>query len=106
MTSSKQDANRADASLIRARSHRLVELLASAPFESLPLTSPTAVDYATGYRSVPGQIHKGYGIAALVTAQRTVVVLPAGDTAPSILDGISADDIVPYGRFYFAGDHP
>jgi|SRR5699024_5085375 len=106
MTSSKQDANRADASLIQARSHRLVELLASAPFESLLLTSPTAVDYATGYRSVPGQIHQGYGIAALVTAQRTVLVLPAGDTAPSILDGISADDIVPYGRFYFAGDHP
>lgn len=101
-----QDANRANPALVQERSHRLLAHLADAPFDALLLTSPEAVDYASGYRSVPGQIHRGYGIAAIVTAKRTVLVIPAADTAPALSDGISADDVIPYGRFYYMGDSP
>lgn len=93
-------------SLHRARTGRLREWLAGAPFDSLVLTSPEAVLYATGYRSVAGQIFAGHTMAALVTGDDTWLVCPASDTAAAGDAGIPGDRIVPYGRFYFAGDGP
>jgi len=41
-----------------------------------------------------------------VVAVSFVLVSPAADTAPAIEGGVAADDVVPYGRFYFSGDGP
>jgi Xaa-Pro aminopeptidase len=45
-------------------------------------------------------------MAALVTGDDTWLVCPASDTAAACDAGIPGDRVVPYGRFYFAGDGP
>jgi Xaa-Pro aminopeptidase len=102
--SAAEDVDRG--TLHAARSARLRERLAAAPFDALLLTGGEAVDYATGYRSVAGQLHRGYTLAAVVTADRTVRVAPAADAGPARDGGIAADDVIPFGRFYFEGDAP
>jgi Xaa-Pro dipeptidase len=99
-----ESASTAGAELVAARSRRLRERLAGAGFDALLLTTPEGVDYATGYRSVAGQLHRTLAIAALVTPDRTVLVVPAADTAPAIHGGVNGEDVVPYGRFYFSGE--
>lgn len=92
--------------LVQARAARLGTTLSGSPYDALVLTSAEAVDYATGYRSVAGQLHSAYGIAAVVTSDRTLLVVPAADTAPAIDGLFPSEDVVPYGRFYFAGAGP
>ena len=89
--------------LVRARLERLRGELAAAPFDALVLTAPEDVQYATGYRSVAGQIQRSHQMAALVTADTVLLVAPASEAAPAVDAGIAADDIVPFGRFYFSG---
>jgi Xaa-Pro aminopeptidase len=95
-----------DAILAEERLARLREHLAAAPYDTLVLTTPESVNYATGYRSLPAQIFAGYALAAVVTADAVILVAPASDTASAIDSGFPADDIVPFGRFYFSGDAP
>jgi Xaa-Pro aminopeptidase len=104
VSASRSEPVAVDRDLVAARIDRLRAELATAPFDAVLLTSPEAVDYATGYRSVAGQLHRGSGLAALVRPESTVLVLPAADTAPAIDGGIHADDVIPYGRFYFSGN--
>jgi len=91
-------------SLAAARLARLRERLAEAPFDALLVTTPEGVLYATGYRSVAGQIFAGHAMAAVVTGDEVTLVCPASDTAPAIESGVPGDRVVPYGRFYFDGD--
>ena len=91
-------------SLAAARLARLRERLAEAPFDALLVTTPEGVLYATGYRSVAGQIFAGHAMAAVVTGDEVTLVCPASDTAPAIESGVPGDRVVPYGRFYFAGE--
>jgi Xaa-Pro aminopeptidase len=98
--------NGADADLVAARTRRLRERLAAARFDTLVLTGPESVDYATGYRSVAGQLQPVSPLAAVVTVDRTLLVAPAADAAPAVERGIAPEDIVPFGRFHFAGDGP
>lgn len=90
--------------LVAARGARLADRLSGAPFDALLLTGGEAVDYATGFRSVPGQIHADHPLAAVVTPDRTLLVASAADSAPAIDGGFPAEYIVPFGRFYFEGD--
>lgn len=94
----------ADPGLTAARLARLREQLADQPADAVLLTSPESVQYATGYRSVAGQLFAGHAMAALVTGGDAWLVCPAADTAAAIDAGVPGDRIVPYGRFYFAGD--
>ncbi len=87
-----------------ARLDRLRASLAAAGFDAVALTSPEAVHYATGYRSVAGQIFASHAMAALLTGDDVWLVCPAADTAAAVEAGVPADRIVPYGRFYFSGD--
>jgi Xaa-Pro aminopeptidase len=89
--------------LTQARLGRLRAELAAAPFDAVVLTAPEDVQYATGYRSVAGQLHRSHPMTALVSGDRVVLVAPASEAAPAVDAGIAADDIVPFGRFYFAG---
>jgi Xaa-Pro aminopeptidase len=92
--------------LAAARLGRLREELAGAPYDALVLTSPEGVCYATGYRSVAGQIFAGHAMAAVVTEDEVWLVCPAADGAAAVDAGVDPERIVPYGRFYFAGDGP
>lgn len=88
---------------VRQRKDRLQALLAESDLDALVLTSPEAVDYATGYRSVFGSLHQGYPLAAVVTVDRAWLICPAGDVAAALDSGIAVDDLTVHGTFYFTG---
>ncbi|WP_169738914.1 M24 family metallopeptidase [Jiangella gansuensis] len=88
---------------VRQRKHRLRARLAESELDALVLTSPEAVDYATGYRSVFGSLHQGYPLAAVVTVERTWLICPAGDVAAAVDAGTDVDDLTVHGTFYFTG---
>jgi Xaa-Pro aminopeptidase len=87
---------------------RLVRLragLARAPFDAVVLTQPESVLYATGYRSMPGQVFRTHRIAAVVTTDDLWLICPASDAPAAAASGIPVDRLVPFGRFYVeAGD--
>ncbi|MGC5022490.1 M24 family metallopeptidase [Micromonospora sp. DT47] len=86
--------------LARERLARLRAGLAGAPYDALVLTQPESVHYATGYRSVPGQVFRAHRIAAVVTGDDLWLVCAASD-APAAADwGVPVDRLVPFGRFY------
>lgn len=92
--------------LVDARRARLERSLAVADFDAFLAVAPANVDYATGYRSVAGQVHGTSTLGALVTPGRTVVAGPAAD-APSVVEaGVAVDDYVAHGRFYFESTRP
>ena len=74
--------------------------------------SPANVGYATGYRSVAGDLFRAHQMAAVIDPASTTLVCPAADTAPAMDAGVDAGQLVPYGRFYFEvkgtpdGPHP
>jgi Xaa-Pro aminopeptidase len=92
--------------LARARRQRLDTALAGEPFDAFLAVDPVNVDYATGYRSVAGAVHGTATLGALVSPGITVVAGPAAD-APSVLElGISVEDYIPHGRFFFESSEP
>lgn len=89
------------AELVAARRKRLEQALDRAAFDAFLAVAPVNVDYATGYRSVAGQVHGTSTLGALVTPGRTVVAGPAAD-APSVVEtGIDEADYFAHGRFFF-----
>ena len=88
---------------VMRRSDRLRESLAESDLDVLVLTSPEAVDYATGYRSVFGSLHQGYPMAAVVTTEQAFLVCPAADAAAAIDAGVAIDDLMTHGTFHVTG---
>ena len=84
-----------------ATSQRLLSALEDAPFDGLILGHPSNVAYATGYRSVAGAIASGTRMLACISGDRQLLIAPAGDAAAALDSGISEDDFIPYGRFFF-----
>jgi Xaa-Pro aminopeptidase len=92
--------------LARARRQRLDTALGREPFDAFLAVDPVNVDYATGYRSVAGAVHGSATLGALVSPGQTVVAGPAAD-APSVLElGLSVEDYIPHGRFFFESIEP
>lgn len=94
---------------MRATGDRLRLALADSPHDWLALGAAPNVFYATGYRSVAGDLFAGHRMLALVSPERTVVVGGASDGAAALESGIAADDYVPFGVFFFesaAGEAP
>lgn len=90
--------------LVAARTGKLRDALARAPFDAVLALAPPNVDYATGYRSVGAAVHGTAALAAVVTPERTVLAGPVADSAPAFDAGIAEADYVAYGRFYFESD--
>lgn len=88
--------------LAQTRRDRFHEAVAAADFDAFLAASPANVGYTTGYRSVAGQLFRQHQMAAVVTDTSLRLVLPVADSAPAIDGGVSEDEIVAYGRFYFA----
>tara|TARA_B100000959_G_scaffold285929_1_gene362441 strand:- start:983 stop:2149 length:1167 start_codon:yes stop_codon:yes gene_type:complete len=88
-------------SLKDATSQRLLRALEDSPFDGLILANPSNVAYATGYRSVASVIAPGIRMLACITNERQLLIAPAADAAAAFDSGISEDDFVPYGKFFF-----
>jgi len=67
----------------------------------LALGSAAHIGYATGYRSVAGDLFESHRMLAMVSVDRTMLVGSAADGAAAFDAGIAADDYVPFGTFYF-----
>lgn len=80
---------------------RVRAALAASSFDWLALGSAPNIFYATGYRSVAGDLFAAHRMLALVSVDRTVVVGGASDGAAALESGIAPDDYVPFGVFYF-----
>ncbi|RIQ18892.1 M24 family metallopeptidase [Jiangella rhizosphaerae] len=91
--------------LARDRLDRLRAGLAEQPYDAVVLTEPESVLYATGYRSMPGQVFRTHRMAALVTATDLWLVAPAADV-PAGATVLPVDRISPFGRFYVESGTP
>ena len=88
---------------------KLRAALDDSPYEWLALGSAVHIGYSTGYRSVAGDLFESHRMLALVSVDHTVLVGGASDGAAALESGVSADDYVPFGTFYFeslGGDAP
>lgn len=88
------------AALHADRLARLRDGLAAAPYDAIVLTEPESVLYATGYRSMPGQVFRGHRMAAVVTGDDLWLICTAADAPAAAAAGIPVDRLVPFGRFY------
>lgn len=79
---------------------KLRSALEESPYDWLAVGSAPQVVYATGYRSVAGDLFRSHRMLALVSADRTVLVGGASDGA-AVLESAMVDDYVPFGTFYF-----
>jgi Xaa-Pro dipeptidase len=79
---------------------RLATLRKALETDAIVLTEPESVLYATGYRSMPGQVFRTHRMAAVVTQDDLWLVCAAADAPAAVASGIPADRIVPFGRFY------
>lgn len=82
---------------------KLREALQESPYDWLALGSPPHVTYATGYRSVAGDLFRTHRMLTLVSANRTLLVGGASDGA-AVLESAIVDDYVPFGTFYFESE--
>ena len=82
---------------------KLRNALQESPYDWLALASPPHVTYATGYRSVAGDLFRTHRMLTLVSVDRTVLVGGASDGA-AVLESAIVDDYVPFGTFYFESD--
>lgn len=87
--------------LTAARLRRLRGALDEAPFDWLLLGLRENVAYASGYRSVSGDLAAHSRLAALVGRDDLWLIGPCADTAPAFEAGFPPDRYVAYGRFYF-----
>lgn len=89
------------AELVTSRITRLRTQLVEHEADALVVSLPASVDYTTGYRSMPSTLYDGHNIVSICTAERSILVVPASDTAAALDAPVDADDLVPYGTFYF-----
>ncbi|MFL6128956.1 MAG: M24 family metallopeptidase [Mycobacteriales bacterium] len=89
------------AELTAQRRQRLRSTLAASAADVLLLTAPENVLYATGYRSMGGNVFRTHQMAAVLTEDDCWLVAPAADAAPAVDAGLPLDRVVPFGRFYF-----
>jgi Xaa-Pro aminopeptidase len=82
---------------------RLRAHLGEASLDVLVLTEPENIAYATGYRSVAGDIFRSHRMAAVVTGDDITVVAPAADAGAVSEYPVHLE---PYGRFFFEGADP
>ena len=83
--------------------HRLRHHMEEAGFDAVIVTSPENVMYATGYRSVAGDIFRTHRMAAVVTASDVRVAAPAADAGAVSEVAVRHE---PFGTFFFESIDP
>jgi Xaa-Pro dipeptidase len=89
--------------LTRQRRTRLQTALADAAFDVLLLTSAESVHYVSGFRSVAASVFPDAMICALVSPSQLLVIVGAGELAAALDSGLTPDELVTYGTFFFEG---
>lgn len=79
---------------------RLRQKMDGAGFDWLLLGSPANVAYATGYRSVAGDIFPSHQMAALISATELILVVPAADVG-AVTEHVPIERVEPFGTFFF-----
>ncbi|OBI40460.1 hypothetical protein A5706_09290 [Mycobacterium sp. E796] len=69
----------------------------------LLLTSAESVQYASGFRSVAASVFSDAMIAALVSPTQLLVIVGAGERAAALDSGLTPDELISYGTFFFEG---
>src|ERR1700754_2139939 len=69
--------------------------------DAVVTVDPTHVGYASTYRSVMLDVSRTYRCAAVVTREKTVIVVGAYDAAPAVEAVRDPSRIFTYGTFYF-----
>ena len=82
---------------------RLRDALQESQFDWLAMASQPHVTYATGYRSVAGDLFRTHRMLVLVSVERTLLIGGASDGA-AVLESAIVDDYVPFGTFYFESE--
>src|SRR5690625_2904591 len=88
-------------SLIADRRQQLAEAFEESAFDALIVGSPANVAYATGYRSMAGELFRQHQMAAVVHPNSTTLVCPAADAGPAIDGGMDPQRVATYGKFFF-----
>lgn len=91
-------------SLASQRIARLRARMQKSAIDTLLVSSPENVLYASGYESMPATINRRYGYCAIVTAADLLMVAPTADCAAAEEAGIKTDAFYPFGEFYFSGE--
>jgi Xaa-Pro aminopeptidase len=86
------------------QAERLSAALAREGLDALVAFSPANVAYVTGFWSLTRQIQPATETYAVVTRERTALVVPTMD-ALAVVDGaVEADHVVCHGRFHYADE--
>ncbi len=86
---------------VAVTSGNLHSRLATSEFQWLALEDPSNIAYATGYRSIAGDLFAGHRMLALLSADATFLAAPAADAAAATERAIGVESYEPFGSFFF-----
>jgi Xaa-Pro dipeptidase len=80
---------------------RLAGVLEAEGLDALIATTTENLYYVTGFRSIAHALFRGLELYGVFTRRGTGLVIPYIDTAGVAADGIAADHLACYGKFFF-----
>lgn len=80
---------------------RLTKVLDAEGLDALVASTTENLQYVTGFRSIAHALFRGLELYGVFTRQGTGLVIPFIDAAGVVADGIAADRIACYGKFFF-----
>jgi Xaa-Pro dipeptidase len=80
---------------------RLRQVLEAEELDALVGTTTENLFYTTGFRSIAHALFRGLELYGVVTRRGTALVIPFIDATGIAADGIEADHIACYGKFFF-----
>jgi len=80
---------------------RLTTVLDAEDLDAIVATSTENLYYVTGFRSIAHALFRGLELYGVFTRQGTGLVIPFIDTTGVAADGIHADHLACYGKFFF-----
>src|SRR5919198_2039185 len=83
------------------RRQRLTGVLEAEGLDALVATTTENVYYVSGLRSISHALFRGLELYAIFTRRGTALVIPFIDTTGVAADGIHADHLACYGKFFF-----
>ncbi len=83
--------------LHKDRLTRLRAVMNDRDVDGVLLTSPESVEYATGHRSLNSQLFPAVALAAFITQNEAIVIVPAGEVGPASRLDETVTDVVTVG---------
>ena len=80
---------------------RLTRVLDAEGLDALVASTPENLQYVTGFRSIAHALFRGLELYGVFTRQGVGLVIPFIDATGVSADGIAADRLACYGKFFF-----